>query len=326
MKMIVEERKRFFTALILSGIFHGVILIALGFWSLKIPAPPELPPLLTVTITPETRVAEKTVVPEQAESAAEQVPAKKEAVKQPEKEPAVNTPVPAPRRITEKTVEVKPSEPVKKSDYVAEIPASRAGDDSQFWKDLQAAETNTRPVPPGGTSKVEYDRSSLSETATASPQNAEENSESSILSPDEEKELDKLASSLDASNPDSRQSTASNEAGTEKKIETASVFIPDNATLLLDRGNSARRPIAPLNLDIPQELLSQMDRDGSVTVEFTLTPEGRIIQPFVKRSSVDAEIDTEILEAVRKWSFTSDPGASGNITGEITIFFKVNKE
>lgn len=322
----MEERKRFFTALILSGVFHGVILIALGFWSLKIPAPPELPPLLTVTITPETRVAEKTVVPEKAEAAAGQVPAKEEAVKQLEKEPAVNMPVPSPRRKTEKTVEVKPSEPVKKSAYTAEIPASRAGDDSQFLKDLQAAETNTRPVPPSGTSKVEYDHSSPAVAVTSPPENAEKSSESSILSPDEQKELDKLASSLDASTVASQQAVAAEEKSTAELKASSSTFVPDNATLLLDRGNSARRPIAPLNLDIPRELLTQMDRDGSVTVEFTLTPEGRIIQPFVKRSSVAAEIDTEILEAVRKWSFTSDPEASGDITGEITIVFKVNKE
>ncbi len=311
MKMIFEDRRRFLTALILSSAFHGVILVTLGFWSLKIPPPPELPPLLTVTITPETRVIRETAVAEK------QIPEKQRPAEQPEKDGPEKAPVPAsPQRINRKTIE-------SKSDYISGVPASREGNDSQFWKDLQAAQTNTIPAPSGDTSTIEYDDPSPADNSTKPLKNAEMSTENSVLS---RQELDKLASRLDSSTSDSEQSTIAEEAITNERIEPESVFIPDNATLLLDRGNSDRKPIVPLDLNIPRELLSRMDRDGSVTVEFTLSPEGRIIQPFVKRSSVEAEIDTEILEAIRKWSFTSDPGATGDITGEITILFKVNKE
>lgn len=59
-------------------------------------------------------------------------------------------------------------------------------------------------------------------------------------------------------------------------------------------------------------------------MEFTLTPEGRIMDPKVIDSSVDDEIGTEVKKALRSWAFTgADEGNVKNITGKITIRFKV---
>ena len=115
----------------------------------------------------------------------------------------------------------------------------------------------------------------------------------------------------------------SDSGDTPEKEKSSSVYVPENATLLLDRGNSNRKPVFSLDIDISKELLAKLDHNGSVTVEFTLSPDGTIIGASEKRSSVNSEIVTDVLNAVRKWKFTPDSGTNSNITGEITVFFKV---
>ncbi len=155
MKIIVEDRRRFLTALIVSALFHGVLLLVLGFWSLKIPSSPELPPPLTVTITPETTVAEKSIVQQKTEKA--------EAVLSSQGAAEEKLPAKAPGETTEprpqvqqkpapKTVNTTPAEP--KPDPVTMKAPAEEDTDSQFFKDLAKAQASTVPVPPRNSSEI----------------------------------------------------------------------------------------------------------------------------------------------------------------------------
>lgn len=321
MKKISGDSRRFLNALLISVLFHGVLILAMGFWTLKIPAIPELPPVLSVTITPEVAVMENTA----PESIPENRPPETEKKTAETPEP-VESPVEKPQRISaekENRVPVSPVRPVEreKTAPVQDTVISSADNTEESAWALDIDKDSSVPIPtPSGSAVVYDDSEDLPEETSSLPDEAER-TEDRTLSEDE---IKALASVLDNNtNTGTENQDVSNTIPAEISVSNSSL-IPENADLVLDRGNSTRRPKTPLDLDIPGDLLSGIDHDGFVTVEFTLTPEGRIMDPKVIDSSVDDEIGTEVKKALRSWAFTgADEGNVKNITGKITIRFKV---
>ncbi len=318
MKENLEDKKRFAYSLGISVAIHIVLIIFLGIWSLKIPSSPELPSPVLVTLEPSEAVSEAPPAKEEDKPAEKERAEAQPVVKKTEK-------IAAPRRSASlssvSSPKSTPSEPAPVPYAEEEAPVNQAGVSSGTEGETVSTVTSgeNKPLPkPKGSRIVFADETGETEKQEASLGKKDDKSGNVVSG----SEIDELASLLDSA-PENTSGTVTDNTESSSSREQNDSLVPDNVSLSLEDSSSDRRPLSRLDLNIPKDILSRMDKDSSITVVFTLSPEGLIMPQSVIHSSVDAEVETLVLEALRHWSFSPDPGTDKNVTGQITIEFKV---
>ncbi len=318
MKENLQDKKRFAYSAGISVAIHIVLIAFLGIWSLKIPSSPELPSPVLVTLEPPEAVSEAQPAKEEDKPAEKERAEAQPVVKKTEK-------IAAPRRSASSSSvsppESTPSESAPPPYAEEEASVNRAGISTGAEAETVSTVTSgeNKPLPKPKGSRIVF-ADETGETEKQEPALSEkEDNQGKVVSGSE---IDDLASLLDSA-PENTSKAEAGTTGNSSSRKPEDSLLPDNASLSFEDSSSDRRPLSRLNLNIPDDLLSRMDKDSSITVVFTLSPEGLIMHPSVIHSSVDAEVETLVLEALRHWSFTPDPGSDKDVTGQITIEFKV---
>lgn len=329
MNIISDERRRFLRAAGISISVHFMLILLLGIWTLREPDLPDRLAPLTLTIESEILPAQAEVEQEIAKEERETPPATAE--KQP-----LSPAVPAKQeQLPDQASEVKPEslQSVRTQEKSAVLPEERitaavsgeTGPDKGLNIDKNSTESFTTPEPhpvfkPKG-SVIDYGDDTPVEESSRKSETGEKEQSVGVMSNDQFQDLAALLKT-DTASASAEPVNRSN----EKSTESYDFSLPDNVSLSFDDKNTVRRPVSDLKLEIPDSLLKKIDHDSFLTVEFTLSPEGRIIQPVVNNSSVSSDIETQVLESLRNWNFEPDPHTVKNVTGRITILFRVKRD
>ncbi len=298
--------KRLLTAIGISLAVHAAGIVVLGMWSLKTPAVHEHLPPLTVFLEPD-------VIPQPVIKKTEKLPSARK-VSKPVSRPAPPTaPKTAPASVSTPQKHLPAPPPSEET--------SVKGPDTTLKIAPESSEplTSVKPAPlpkPKG-SKIVYADTSSSGEAPKTPAPAAEPSPSVISSA----ELNAFASSIRKAGASPRENTEPEV--TDNTAGTAAVPLPDTVSLDLNDSSNTRRPVSKFVLNIPEEMLRKIGHDSFLTVSFTLTPDGYILDPKVVVSQVSPQIEARVLEALRKWEFNTGSSSDGNVKGQITIRFKV---
>ncbi len=309
------ERKRLFVAGGVSLFIHLVLIIILSLWSLKKPEVQKRIPPLTVMLEPVAVLPSP--VTEQAPAARKkQNPSVKKTLP-----PAADKKVPVKTR----AASLK-GQPVSSPEHKA-IPASMEKDISNNKGPVPPVKitpksteslTTPKPLPKPRGSKIVYaDAGTDIQKTPPVKEKPTKKAPTGVIS---SSAFNALAASLEkASSEKVSQTTTSSSAGSA----TPSYALPDTVSLDLGHSNTPRKPVSKLVLNIPEKLLQKIGHNSSLTVAFTLTPDGYIMTPSVVASQVGPLIEAKVLEALRKWEFNRGPSADGNVQGRITIRFRI---
>ncbi len=319
MNKVIRDRRRLLNSFGISVVFHIIFITGLGLWSLKIPAAPDRTKPLTVVIEPEIIVPQVHAEPPAKNKKNVEIkkvitsvpPEQKVPIPKPSPAPGTTAPPVSHSKQANSSREQVPSPQPPESSIP--LPIATESLEPMF-------SPRPPPVPKPGDSKIVYgDETDIQKKTTVdTPQNIAE-SHTKVLS---DKEISDLSSSLHTTDSPTFSSTKLPPV-TGKSLP--SVTLPQSIELSLKGAGTRRRPLTMLDLAIPDELLEKIDHDSSLTVRFTLMPDGHIMLPVAVASQVSPQIETKVFEALREWEFNVVPlsQTQKSIEGQITIHFKV---
>jgi TonB family protein len=304
--MIMEEysqkdRDRFLLSVVIAGILHFVLFIGLHFiLNIRLEAMPEYtgPLYLEIGTEFEQEFDVKEIIPEEEEkqekeSAAEEkkdnekrTESSSEVVRRDDREDKSRTPE-----------QTEPEENTVKDDAEHSSPDyenAEKTEDTQASKEEKFPDKTPLPTPVPSLTPTPYDPA-LEEDSLA--------------------QLDKLLDGESSDGTDSGKDTEKDSTTTKRDDSSTG---EGGGPIIVWEDNRDRNPV-----DMPDPVIPDwVSRQGlrlKVKVSFLLTPDGIITSLHVIESSGYPDVDSRIVEALRKWRFPSVSGTK-NVYGEITYF------
>ncbi len=306
MYAIKQHRKRIVLSLFLALILHAGVFVAFQYLlpELSIEVPEYQGPLV-VTLVPEVRP----YIPEEKPAPVEKKP-KPVYEKTPESEEVVTE-----QRVirrTEKTTVQRPAPPPRTAEREAVVETEESYFDYSYSGVIRQERIEEAPAP--------IEEEGIIPPITGRTYQEEEKT-SLPFEPSSEIESESLAfdiNRLDRAIEKSQETTVTSE---ERKIADAGgkEDIPVSKAPLIEWDDASRTRTLTY-VGPPPAIPSWVKKEGldlKVAVFFAVTPEGHTTSIKIRLSSGYSDVDTAVLDAVRKMKFNPDP-KSRKVTGTIT--------
>lgn len=287
-----KDRDRFLLSVVIAGILHSILFIGLHFFlNIRLEAMPDYTGPLYLEIGTEF---EQEIIPEEEEE-------EKQEKKDNEKSADSSSVIVKRDDREDKSLDSEQAVPEENTvidDTEHSLPdqedAEEKTEDTQASKEDNVPDKTPQPTPVPSLTPTPYDPA-LEEDSLA--------------------QLDKLLNGEPSDGTDTEKDTEKDTATTEKDDTSTG---EGGGPIIEWEDNQDRNPIAMPDPVIP-DWVSKKGLRLRVKVSFDLTPDGIITSLKVEESSGYTDVDSRIVEALRKWRFPSVPGTK-NVSGEITYF------
>jgi TonB family protein len=291
-----SDKERFLMSIVLAVVVHSVLFVGLHFiLNIKLEAMPEYPGPIYVEIGTafDQEYEKEEVIPEEDKSTRETATKERQDIQ---------------KEDTREREDDSSTAIVERNDAVETIPDTRETEPEEVYTENEEAEERATEQPI---------RETPAPASTPTPTPYDPALEEENLA-----ELDKI---LEGST--SGENGTSTGEGTSDDHSTGDTTQPEEDVPAVAEGggsviewedNANRNPLAQYKPDIPG-WVSQQGLRLRVKVSFLLTPDGFLTSLRIKESSGYTDVDSAILEALRKWRFPPVSGTK-NVYGEITYY------